>query len=257
MGTTQSLILNTTTEFFTNWLEDYTRALPNEHFPTEKGKIIAQRARRANTFSTKSVLTIDGFYVYPAPNDPNIEAALPINELLLFEILPLSTEKIEVRASCHQPDMEGYFEKLINEVRIRWSDQKKTASNEPNALSKYTTSPDLIVEQFMLAGRHALNEQKAKQLEEEISLHNKRSEFEKQTELAQPKKNKRFAPTRPADLEHWKIIWDKIRPEVNQGLRAGEIHKQIGVKAKYIGMKVSEDTLRKVISAGLNGKLGE
>jgi len=132
MSKTIALILNTTTQFFTNWLEDYTQMLPFEQFPTEKGRIIAQRASQAYRVGGGAVLAIEGFYVSPTPNDPKSETAWPISELVSFKLLPLSSERLEVRATCNRPVMNRYFDRLIDEIRLRWPDQNNRSRLDTN-----------------------------------------------------------------------------------------------------------------------------
>lgn len=119
-----NFILETSQEYFCNWLEDFTRDAPNKNFPTEKGRISLQRARPAPYgFSGNRYMYMEGHYFAPAKDgSETVYLSMSID----FQIISLNQDRIEIVAECSQPAVEGYFQFLLGEISKRWSPIKSS-----------------------------------------------------------------------------------------------------------------------------------
>jgi hypothetical protein len=115
-----NLIVETSQEYFCNWLEDFTRDAPYKNFPTEKGFISLQTARPAQYgYSGNRNMRMEGYYL-TLPKDGS-QTAYPISSVIEFKIIPLNQNRIEIVAECSQPVVEIYFQFLLGEIGKRWS----------------------------------------------------------------------------------------------------------------------------------------
>ncbi len=114
-----TFIINTEAAYFANWLEKYTADAPNESFPTDKGRIGLQRARRSTRYVSSNVMAMDGYYIYPN-DDGTSERAWPVSELIRFEMTPLSQNRTDVTSECNQWVVLPYFCRLLGAVAERW-----------------------------------------------------------------------------------------------------------------------------------------
>lgn len=112
-----TLFIDAPSDFFCNWLEDFTRNAPDHSFPTEKGRITAQRATRSQVYGGYLLMKMEGFY---SVRTDDIETLYPISEVIRFKIIPLTPNRIEVLAECSQPVAQEYFLNLLTEMSRRW-----------------------------------------------------------------------------------------------------------------------------------------
>lgn len=112
-----SLFLETTPTIFANWMNNRTAGAYLETFPTQKGRISLNRARYLRD---RNRVVIQGFYI--VKQDEETETAYSLSEVIIFEIIPLSVDRIEVMPRCTQNVAYGYFEDLIKDILIRWPD---------------------------------------------------------------------------------------------------------------------------------------
>jgi len=114
-----NLIIETSQEFFCNWLEDFTKDAPYKNFPTEKGHISLQTARPAQYgYSGNRYMRIEGYYITAPIGDS--QKAYPISSVIEFKIIPINQNRIEIVAECSQPVVENYFQFLLGEINKRW-----------------------------------------------------------------------------------------------------------------------------------------
>jgi len=115
-----NFIIETSQEYFCNWLEDFTRDAPYKSFPTEKGHISLQTARPAQYgYSSNRYMRMEGYYYTPPKNDS--QTVYPISSVIEFKIIPLNQSRIEIVAECSQSVVEDYFQFLLGEISKRWS----------------------------------------------------------------------------------------------------------------------------------------
>ena len=120
-----NLIIETSQEYFCNWLEDFTRDAPSKNFPTEKGSISIQIARPAQFgFSGNRFMRMEGYYL-TAPKDGS-QTAYPISSVIEFKVIPLNQNRIEIVAECSQPVVESYFQFLLVKIVERWKSIKSS-----------------------------------------------------------------------------------------------------------------------------------
>jgi hypothetical protein len=125
MGIKTNFIIETSQEYFCNWLQDFTRDAPYKNFPTEKGSICLQTARPAQYgYSGNRYMRMEGYYL-TAPKDDS-QTAYPISSIIEFKIIPLNQNRIEIVAECSQPVVESYFQILLEEIGKRWSPTKSS-----------------------------------------------------------------------------------------------------------------------------------
>ena len=125
MGIKTNFIIETSQEYFCNWLQDFTRDAPYKNFPTEKGSISLQTARPAQYgYSGNRYMRMEGYYL-TAPKDDS-QTAYPISSVIEFKINPLNQNRIEIVAECSQPVVESYFRILLEEIGKRWSPTKSS-----------------------------------------------------------------------------------------------------------------------------------
>jgi hypothetical protein len=118
-----NFIIDTSQEYFCNWLEDFTRDAPYKNFPTEKGYISLQTARPAQYgYSGNRYMRMEGYYL--TPKDGESQTAYPLSSIVEFKIIPLNQNRIEIAAECSQPVVEVYFQLLLEEISKRWSPVK-------------------------------------------------------------------------------------------------------------------------------------
>jgi hypothetical protein len=116
-----TIIIDAPADFFTSWLQEYTRNVPGQVFPTDKGEFSLDRARpayRPGDIGTKTTyVTMAGFYY--STNTEGETTAYPLSELISFKIVPLTPTRTEVIIMC-QPAVERYFLRLIESIQQRW-----------------------------------------------------------------------------------------------------------------------------------------
>ena len=121
-----TFFLETTTDDFARWLEDYTLRAPYRDFPTEKGRIVLQPARISFRHPTLGYIRIDMKALYIAPLDKgNKEAGEPLDSAISFKVMLLASERIEVTAESYQPVVQDYFEELLTDIGRRWPEAKE------------------------------------------------------------------------------------------------------------------------------------
>ncbi|MEW5870103.1 MAG: hypothetical protein AB1894_12565 [Chloroflexota bacterium] len=118
----KSFFINTTPEFFGNWLSKHTLMLSFRPFPTEKGRFCLQRSRPADVIGNPGRVSIDGVYSYTNPENSDLEIALPSKEVIWFNLIPLSSDRTEIEAiiDVNVPSIETYFRELLEEIGKRW-----------------------------------------------------------------------------------------------------------------------------------------
>mgnify|MGYP005844859309 CR=1 FL=1 len=121
-----TLLANTELTYITNWLEQYTRTVWLHSFPTEKGRITLQRCRTEQRYGYHLAI-IGGFYIV-ANEKENTETAWPQSSVIEFKLTPLSDNRTEIEARCHQPLVAPYFLELLVEMAKRWPEAKQTVS---------------------------------------------------------------------------------------------------------------------------------
>jgi hypothetical protein len=120
-----NFIIETSQEYFCNWLEDFTRNAPDKQFPTQKGHIALQRARPAQYgYSGNRYMRMEGYYL--TPQKDGSETAYLISSVIEFKIIPLNQTRIEIVAECTQPVVEVYFQLLLDEIIKRWAPAKNS-----------------------------------------------------------------------------------------------------------------------------------
>lgn len=134
----QTLLLDTNAEYFARWLEQATAHIWMTPFPTENGRITLQGAGINGRYNGVLVITMQAILVYP--NAPNTETALPLGNWISFRVVPLSTERIEVQATCAQPVLADYYQQLIGEITKRWPQPKSSQLSHSHDLSNLPLS---------------------------------------------------------------------------------------------------------------------
>ena len=112
-----TLFVDAPSKFLCDWLADFTWNAPSESFPTEKGRIGIQRARLSSQGNMPSMV-MDGAYF--VPKDDGSEIAYLIKDVIEFKIIPLTPNRIEIRARCNQRVVTEYFLHLLAEMNKRW-----------------------------------------------------------------------------------------------------------------------------------------
>lgn len=123
----ETLYLDTTAELFVQWLADHTQMVPYRNFSTEKGRLVLQGIRPPHSIQSPTTLSMEAIYIVPQA-DRDAEKGMPIGSAITFRVIPLSSERIEVEAKCHQPAVAGYSRELLAEIRQRWP-VKETVSD--------------------------------------------------------------------------------------------------------------------------------
>ena len=129
-----AFILNTTPDYFANWLEKYTSSIwSKEPFPTEKGYHVLQRARPQGNYPNIDRIIINGFI--PDENDPNRGTMYPDIDLISFEFTLLSSTRTKIDASCVEtPSILGYFiGELLTEIKRLWPEMDEN----PPVIERY------------------------------------------------------------------------------------------------------------------------
>lgn len=129
----QTLLLDTNGEHFARWLEEATAHIWMRPFPTEQGRIALQRAGINKTFHGILVVTMSGAFIYPRASDT--EAVLMLGDLISFRIVPLGTERIEVKAACSQPVLVDYYQELLGEIIKRWPQKNTSQASHAQGLN--------------------------------------------------------------------------------------------------------------------------
>jgi hypothetical protein len=111
----QTLFLDTTTPIFAAWLEQYTRGTYERTFPTERGRISLDFARFE---PARGLARMAGFYITPVSDTS--EQAIPLEDIIVFQVVPLAPGRIEVTARCDNPVVHPYLAELLSEIERRW-----------------------------------------------------------------------------------------------------------------------------------------
>jgi hypothetical protein len=129
-----TLFLDTTPAIFAAWLEQKTRLVYVTDFPTDKGRIALQTSRYN---PATGLVSMPGVYITPT-NDAS-EQAIPLPDLIVFRIVRLAPERIEVAVRCDQPALQRYCLELLAEIAQRWGEPKgiriSTQAVPPTTLS--------------------------------------------------------------------------------------------------------------------------
>ncbi|MDP2161801.1 MAG: hypothetical protein Q8K02_15060, partial [Flavobacterium sp.] len=114
-----NFIINTSQEFFCNWIRDFTLDASQRDFPTEKGYISLQQARlHQKGYSGSFYMCMHGHYVTPPIGDA--QTAYPIDSVIEFKIIPLDQNRIEIFSECSQSVVESYYIFILEEISKRW-----------------------------------------------------------------------------------------------------------------------------------------
>lgn len=135
-----TFLIDAPADFFTSWLQEYTRNVVGQTFPTEKGNFSLNQARpayRPGYIGTKtSCITMAGYYI---TNSNGEATAYPLSELISFKIIPLTPTRTEVVAEC-QPAVKRYFLKLLENIDQRWPQSQDFHKNLTELLGKLEES---------------------------------------------------------------------------------------------------------------------
>jgi NAD-dependent SIR2 family protein deacetylase len=135
----ETLYLNTTATLFAQWLADYTRMAPDRDFPTEKGRLVLQSIKPSISIQAPTTLAMEAFYIVQKKGE-DAEMVRPIGAAITFRVIPLSSERVEVRAECNQPAVADYIRELLAEIKQRWP-TKGIVSETPSARPHYLKPP--------------------------------------------------------------------------------------------------------------------
>lgn len=129
-GDRETLFLDTTPDIFAQWLEWETRAASQCYFPSEKGRLVLHRAER-KPVSIPGILRLEMSANYLVVGEQRAEGEPPpvfiaplADPAVSFEVVPLTPERIRVRAECI-PEVRGYFRGLLEEIKRRWPQEKE------------------------------------------------------------------------------------------------------------------------------------
>jgi len=121
-----AFFLDTTADFFAQWLRHYTINAPYRHFSTKKGRIALQAAQPPDHITGATRIEMEAIHIVPSGED--IEAGSRPFPAISFLVVPLAPERIEVTAECLLPVVMGYFKELLTKIGERWPEaQAKTA----------------------------------------------------------------------------------------------------------------------------------
>jgi len=125
--------LHTTFVYFDNWLRHRTEEVNSRHFPTEEGYIQLQPIRRIDEHVGLYTIGMDGFH-YTLKDDA--ERPSPLGPVMLFEVISISDERIQVTPKCVHPAVEGYyFEELLKDISLCWPESREAIKAEIDRLT--------------------------------------------------------------------------------------------------------------------------
>jgi hypothetical protein len=137
----KTLYLETTVILFAQWLADYTLMAPYRNFTMEKGRIILQSIKPPHSIQSPTTLSMEAFYVRPTENK-EVEEAMPIGSAITFRVIPLSSERVEIKVKCRQPAVTDYFYELLTEIRKRWPTKNATSEESINGEKNAEKAPE-------------------------------------------------------------------------------------------------------------------
>ena len=126
-------IREVTTMHFVNWLEKHTEMLPWKEFPTERGRIALQKAKRHGDLQNPSCAVIDGMYIVTVSEEGKApyERAFPITEYIRFDFVSLDAKRTEITTTCiAEEPILAYCDELLAEIEQRWHTENDTKQQE-------------------------------------------------------------------------------------------------------------------------------
>lgn len=116
-----TFFVNTGSEYFRNWISQYTAMAYREYFPTENGRVVLQQMRPTDMAGQR--MTMQASYLVPNGTD---EQLFEIGAGIELRLLPLTAERTEVSLVCSHPATKGYFVTMLEEAARRWPEIKPT-----------------------------------------------------------------------------------------------------------------------------------
>lgn len=146
------MILNTDAEIFSNWLRNRDRQSYMRSFPTNSGHIGLGGARIHVPQAGRVVVDLEGTYVSKSG------VATKLGRVIGFELLPLSTDRLEVTAVCEQDVALPYFQQLLGDIEMRWPEVETRDPNptfdDVEAAPALSVSRPTTVRKWKAAWRH-------------------------------------------------------------------------------------------------------
>src|SRR3990172_12617111 len=106
-------MLDTTACEFANVLERETLTLSYREFPAGRGRLILQRAN-SDTESEPTRVTIDGVFIYAT--DDGGESGYPVPGVIKFDLLRVSSQRVEVEVTSHEQAITAYYVELLERI---------------------------------------------------------------------------------------------------------------------------------------------
>ena len=112
-------MLDTTACEFANVLERETLTLSYREFPAGRGRLILQRAN-SDTESEPTRVTIDGVFIYAT--DDGGESGYPVPGVIKFDLLRVSSQRVEVEVTSHEQAITAYYVELLERIAELYSE---------------------------------------------------------------------------------------------------------------------------------------
>lgn len=152
-------ILDTSWELFSQWLESHTFHVATRHqFPLPEGYVVLHVARRSGRNAIG--FTVDMLARYHVPNTAGqYEEVYDWGEGIRFTLIPLASERVEVKMECDRPVFYDYANSLLDDIDRRWPAHNAPTPKDPEPKPK--AEPDKV--KGMPLGAHGSTMERVKE----------------------------------------------------------------------------------------------
>lgn len=220
-----TVFVNTSVQFMVGWLTNYTQNASLAELGNGTRRLALQQARQGSRFHDGCLpgggvlVTQEGIFL-KLDKERDVETVYGSFDVIRFELIPLATDRTEIKAKCSHPFAKPYFILLLLEIAKRWPEAQE-------GLAKWEDLP-AIMQKFGV-------------------------------KLPGPKKPKWF-PKKEDTLERWRTAWEHICDCQAHALEEYELLKRDEARlysrdlADYLKREmrwsVSEKTVERIIKAG-------
>ena len=109
--------LNTTFDYFHNWLRHTVEQARSQQFLTGDGPFYLQLPIWTQAAVGVDTLTVNGLH---DPSDPDSDP------VITFDLIAVAPDRVQVISKCHHPDLSGYYhEHLLLDIASCWSEARE------------------------------------------------------------------------------------------------------------------------------------